>query len=276
MIEVQLGQYRIGVATDFGPRVTSLRLGDGPEVLAALDDECVIEHAGGVYRFRGGHRLWAAPEIAATTYANEDHRCDVEEVDGRVVISAPADEAGITKEIAVKRASAGLLVEHTIRRSSAAAGGVAAWAITQFPPGGVAILPLLGENTGSLPNRQLVFWPYTSLPDDRLELGAESVRVRAEGGPNLKIGSGPSAGRTGYFRSGLLFTKELVDASAGEAVDLGATSQVFVGPWFCELETVSGLVDGVDEAAHLTELWCVSSCPDIGAAEDLILGASRL
>ena len=51
---------------------------------ATLGDDVVIRHPdSGVYRMRGGHRLWAAPEVPAVTYSPDDHRCEVVADPGR-------------------------------------------------------------------------------------------------------------------------------------------------------------------------------------------------
>ena len=56
----------------------SLRRDNGPELFAQLGEDVVIDHPGsGIYRFHGGHRLWAAPEVPAITYASDDHPCVV-------------------------------------------------------------------------------------------------------------------------------------------------------------------------------------------------------
>ncbi|HKY47390.1 MAG TPA: hypothetical protein VJQ79_05325, partial [Acidimicrobiia bacterium] len=83
LISLELGPYSIAAATAFGPRLASLRYRQGPELFAQLSDEVLINHPdSGTYRFRGGHRLWAAPEVPAITYASDDHPCVVTTGDG--------------------------------------------------------------------------------------------------------------------------------------------------------------------------------------------------
>lgn len=260
MIDVDLGPYRIGVATDYGPRVVSLRRDDGPEVLASLGLDSRIDYPGGIYHFRGGHRLWAAPEVAAVTYASDGHECSVEVGDYRVTVSSPADDAGITKEISVVVNGETLEVQHSISGD----GRFAAWAITQLPLGGVAFLAMNDAETAPLPNRNLVLWPYTSVEDDRLTLRDRAVMVDASDGPALKVGVGPRPGRLGYLREGQLFVKETLAATEGAVPDLGAAAQVYVGQGFCELETVGGLGES---SATITERWEVVSCRSRDEAE---------
>ena len=56
----------------------------------------------GTYRFHGGHRLWAAPEVPAITYAPDDHPCAVTTGDDGLTIRAPVDAAGLIKDVSVE------------------------------------------------------------------------------------------------------------------------------------------------------------------------------
>lgn len=266
MPEVDLGSYRIGVATGYGPRVVSLRRGGGPEVLARLGPDSKIEHAGTTYHFHGGHRLWAAPETAETTYAADDHSCTVVVEDADVTVTGPPDSAGVTKQITVMAAGDALEVEQKISFHNGNRE-LAAWAITQLPLGGVGFLALGRGETAPSPNRQLVLWPYTSLGDERLTLDDRLVMVDGRDGSALKVGTGPGPGRLGYLRDGQLFLKETVACSTGPMPDLGAAAQIYVGQGFCELETVGGLSEG---EATITERWTVVPCDDREQAERLV------
>ena len=79
MVEsLTLGPYRLAAATEFGPRVTSLRRHDSPDFFVRLDPAVALRQPDGqVYRLRGGHRLWVGPEIPEVTYAPDDHGCEV-------------------------------------------------------------------------------------------------------------------------------------------------------------------------------------------------------
>ncbi len=273
MIVVALGPYRLEVAHDYGPRLTGLRRDDGPEILAKLGQDVVIEHERGVYRFQGGHRLWVAPEIPELTYANDDHQCFVDAGHDHIRVHAGVDDAGFIKEIAVTLDEDGWLrVDHTVTREPGAIEGMSAWAITQVPLGGIGLMPLTGEDTAPLPNRTLVLWPYTSPADERLGLTRHGVEIRADGGDPVKVGTGPRRPRLGYLRNGQLFVKEFLTATEGAVPDFGAGSQVYVGQDFCELETIGGLAEGT--FATLTERWCVRACESIEAAWAILVEES--
>lgn len=267
MATVTLGDYHVEVAEEFGPRIVGLRRGEGDEVLVSLGPDAVIDHAGGIFRFRGGHRLWASPEIAASTYASDDHPCNLTVGEDSLTVSAEPDGAGLAKTITVRPEGDSLVVEHVIERDR---GGLvmAAWGITQLPIGGTALVPLDGPETSPLPNRSLVLWPYTDLHDSRFRFGQSGVEIEADAGDPLKLGTMGWRSRLGYLRNGQLFTKEIVNSSIGVVPDFGASHQVYVGQGFCELETLGGQV--AEGPARLTERWHVADCSGLDLAWDMV------
>ena len=66
------GGLRVAVATGFGPRIIGLEREDSGNLLAVLPDAWQPGVGGERYLFRGGHRLWVAPEVAAVTYRPDD------------------------------------------------------------------------------------------------------------------------------------------------------------------------------------------------------------
>lgn len=270
---IQLGPYRLEIASDFGPRITSLRLEDGPEQFVSLNKEIALDYPGGTFEFRGGHRLWAAPEDPSVTYASDKHDCVISQRDGVVTVSAPQDDAGLVKEITVSVDDGSLVVQHRLTSSSEPGVIAAAWAITQLPMGGTAIVPFEAEDTAPSANRYLVLWPYTSIEDRRVSLWDEAVEVRALDGPYFKLGVGPSPGRLGYYHDGVVFIKEIESAADREVPDFGAAGQVYIGQGFCELESVGGLTDlSSGGEAVLSERWSIVECADLDAAIQLTVG----
>lgn len=274
-MEFDLDPYFVEVATAFGPRVTGLRLGGLDNVLAALSPTVVVGPDANPYRFHGGHRVWASPEIPEITYSPDDFECAVNADARTVVVSARPDRAGIVKELTVSAQGVSLLVVNRLLFTRDLGRRMAAWAITQFPYGGTAIMPVTGEPTGPEPNRSVVLWPYTSLADPRLTLTDSAVLVEASGEIPVKVGTGPSPGKLGYLRDGLLFSKTVEPAGGGNAPDRGAVGQVFVGDGFCELESVGRLRRATEGAiASVSEVWTLVECADLDTALELVVGAT--
>jgi hypothetical protein len=268
-LSLELGPYRVRVATGYGPRVIGLSLGGGPELFAQLPPEVVIERPdGGTYRFHGGHRLWASPEVPEITYAPDEHPCDVTRGRDQVAINGPADRAGLAKSIVVRLDGGRLSVEHTLLNQGPGTIAAAPWAITQLPLGGSALMPLAAPGSEGLQaSHSLVLWPYTDLSDPRLRWRELALVIETVAGPKFKVGSGPAPGRLGYLRQGHLFTKEVAAVGPGTYPDRGAVAQIYADGSFCELESVGPITElAPGEAVSHIELWAVETCDDLDAA----------
>ena len=71
-------------------------------------------------------------------------------------------------------------ISQTLTNHNARAGQCAPWAITQFKPGGVAILPLNRTDSAMLPNCSLAIWSHTDLSGTCLHWGREHPRILAK------------------------------------------------------------------------------------------------
>lgn len=275
LIDLEIGPYRVAAATAFGPRLVSLGYRHGPELFAQLPDDVLITHPdSGTYRFRGGHRLWAAPEVPAITYASDDHPCVVTtETDG-LAITAPVDPAGLIKRVTVSLEGERLVVDHHLTNAGFRPVTVALWGITQFRLGGVALIPI---GTGIVhdpfqADSSLVIWPYTDLTDPRLSWRRQAAIIEGTPGPAFKVGSGPDPGRIGYLFDRHLFLKEVLPAGMGTYIDRGAVAQFYVENSFCELESVgpAAALDPGSSVSH-REIWEVTECADLATAYDRVV-----
>ena len=264
---MKLGRFVVEAAVEFGPRIKGLSVEGGENLLAVLSPEVVVGDPEDPYRFMGGHRVWASPEVPEFSYAPDGHECSVGSGADSLTISAGEDRAGIVKEITVSRRGERLDVVNRLRLTRPLGDVFSAWAITQFPQGGTAIIPLAGADTAPLPNRRLVLWPYTSLTDPRITVRSDAVLMEASEGDQIKLGAGPTPGRLGYWRDGWLFMKTVEDATEHDVPDMGANGQVYVGSGFCELESVGGAVPATEGAvATVSEVWNLLECPDLDSA----------
>lgn len=269
-VEISLGPYLLRVAVEFGPRILGFRRQPGPELFAVLGDEVVIDRPdSGVYRFRGGHRLWASPELPPITYAPDDEPCQVTQEEDTVTVEGRADRAGLIKRITLRGGEQDVVVDHELGNAGAGPIEVAPWSLSQLALGGVAIVPLWGppDEHGLWASSSLVSWPYTDLSDPRVTFHRGALTVAAEASRPFKIGTGPDPGRLGYLLDGYLFTKEVVPAGAGTYADRGAVGQFYLGDSFCELETLGPLVTlQLDDWATHREVWRIEQCEDVGTA----------
>jgi hypothetical protein len=278
-VSISLGPYLLQVATDFGPRIVGFRRDGGPDLMAVLGPGVVIDRPdSGIYRFRGGHRLWAAPEVPSITYAPDDEPCEISTGSENASVVGPPDRAGLVKRIDLSHSDDGPLVDHVLTNAGSEPIQVAPWAITQLRLGGTAIIPIDGKAD---PDRlqahaSLALWPYTDLGDPRVTWHEGALMVRAQAGPAFKIGTGPDPGRLGYLLDGHLFTKTVEPAREGGYPDRGAVGQFYLGDAFCELETVGPLVNlqPEEETSH-REVWAMGACDDQDAAWAVVSEGGR-
>lgn len=271
-----LGPYVLQVAVEFGPRVLGFRRDPGPEMFAQLGPDSVIDRPdSGVYRFRGGHRLWASPEVPVITYAPDDEPCGVSSGTDRVAIVGRADRAGLIKGIDLMLSDGSLQVDHVLTNAGSQPIEAAPWAITQVRPGGEAIMPIEGQADPNRlqANRSLIMWPYTDLTDPRVTFHSDALSVRADAGPAFKVGTGPDPGRLGYLLDGHLFTKTVEPSHGGLHPDRGAVGQLYLGDVFCELETIGRLVtlEPGEETSH-REVWEIEECDSLESAVTRLIG----
>lgn len=250
-------------AADFGPRIVSLVPTGGPNLFADLGDLGIGIPGGGRYVFRGGHRLWTAPEVPETTY-EPDHIPVSWRVDDRhLTIHSP--NTGIGKTIEILAGGDGVVVTHTVTNHTDDAVELAPWAITQLRPGGTALLPLHDaplDRYELQANSTVVGWPYTDWGALEYDLSAHVVHLAADRQMPTKIGTSLDRGWLGYVNDGWLFTKY---ARRGpiSPVDRGAQAEIYISADFVELETLGSLVrlEPGESTVH-DEAWQVAPAPD--------------
>jgi len=227
-----------------GPRIVSLSLPNKSNVLAELP-ELVEPTALGDYNFRGGHRLWHAPEQMPRTYAPDDDPVSVtESMEGVEFIQAVEEHTGIRKKLAIRLDidSPKLTVDHVLTNEGNLPTVLAPWAITMLPLGGTAVLPVSAASNNDLqPNQHLAIWPYSRLNDPRLHFVDSSLVVQGRAGDRCKLGFSNRAGWIAYWQPGTIFVKHTEFQPDRAYPDLNSSSEFFVNERFLELETLGPL-----------------------------------
>jgi hypothetical protein len=217
----------------------------------------------GWYHLRGGHRLWRAPQHSLYTSIPENQPVQVEEFDRGVRLVQPADaHSGICKSIEIQLADdrPAVVLNHRLTNESSAPVELSAWGVTQVPLGGRIILPQADapqdmENSG--PNRNLVFWPYTNLPDDRLEIQNRYLLFDAQPAAHeFKLGTYNPHGWIGYCVGSCFFCKRFFPQAGQTYPDMGSNVEIYCNHHFAEIETLSPLrrLEAGDSIEH-TEIW---------------------
>lgn len=213
-----------------------------------LPESASAETPYGTYYFRGGHRIWHAPEAMPRTYI-PDVEVKVTELSDGVLLEAPTEVgAGIRKQIKLQLASdkPSLTLIHTLINDGMWTVELAPWAITQFRLGGTVILPMPVGNSdaaGLLHNRQMSIWPYTRFNDPRVKWDDEYIVFKADAlMPPFKIGYFNQHGWIAYWLDGVLFRKTFEVQAGLPHPDNNCNAEMYCNDKFVELETVAPLI----------------------------------
>jgi hypothetical protein len=256
------GSLSVEYLLDAGPRIVRLRYMDGENLLAEIPDRS-LDTEYGKYFFRGGHRLWHAPEVIPRTYIPDNDPITTAQLKDGIVLIQPIEHGtGFQKSIQIilKKDSARVTINHTLLNKGMWSVNLSAWAITQFPLGGFAILPQTikpSDTSGLLPNRSFALWPYSSINDPRLNLADDLIVLHATASlPPLKIGYANSAGWIAYYRNSMLLIKRFSPMLDRQFPDLGCNAEIYCGDQFVELETLSPFT-AINPGRSLfhTEIW---------------------
>lgn len=244
------------------PRIVRFNPIGKPNMFADLGNENLTT-AYGDFHFRGGHRLWHAPEAMPRTYIPDNDGAKVSEIPGGVRIDQPVEAwTNISKslEIRLNPDQPQVIVRHELRNDGPWAAELAPWALTMLRLGGVAIFPQPVGNVdpaGLLANRQLSIWPYTKMDDPRLVLRDDFILIRATPSlPPVKIGYFNPHGWAAYWLEGTLFVKRFDSPAGANFPDGGCNTETYCNHKFIELESLGALSQLAPGATAIhTETW---------------------
>jgi hypothetical protein len=277
------GLIEAHVVTDVGPRIIDLRVPGGVNLFH------IREGVGGrneaTYMFRGGWRLWIAPERSESTYALDNAACAAEIVgESTLRVTAPPQlAAGIQKtiEVSLSHGEPRLRLVSHIQNISAHPLTYAAWSLPVMQPGGRAFVPLdVGPLSAFDATRRLLLWSYAKFADPRYQFGDRLIQIDTKkvkapppsrtGRPEdeSKIGVDSAQGWAAYLIDGILFLKRFPHAAAGQYPDGGATIEVYSNHEFLELEHL-GLLTTIapGEDIMFPEDWWVFTGASVPTAE---------
>lgn len=241
-VKLENSSVALWVTQEAGPRVIGLQLPGGGNLMAVIPGVASTTPSGNVYQFRGGHRLWHAPEDPERTYLPDDAPVAITSIPNGIQVTQPVEAgSGIEKRMSITLSgeSAQVIIDHTLTNRGLWPVELAPWAITQLKPGGFAILPQATAETGLLPNRRLAFWPYASINSPHLQLGDRYIFVHAAmNDGKFKMGWANPAGWLAYAVDDTLFVKRAAYQADGDYYDFGSSSECYCDPRIIELETL--------------------------------------
>ena len=250
------GKTKLLITADFGPRVIFFGK-DGGQNLFFEDAENSINNAG--WKIYGGHRLWKSPEDKST-YEPDNRPVAFTEHEHGVSVTAPVETlTGLQKTIEIIfNGDSSVTVRHSIVNKGKTRITCALWALTVLAPGGVLTVPLKTNDTGWLPNRNLVFWPYSNISDARFALENDKFTLKQDRSAvsAFKVGTRCAAGSAVYKNSNGTFKKSWAETADAEYPDFGCSFEAYTNNLMLESETLSPLytLEPNQSASH-TEIW---------------------
>jgi hypothetical protein len=258
-IELSNEALSLLITKSIGPRIISLNLNGEKNLLAQIPNGVAECTNVGTYHFYGGHRLWHAPEDVARTYMPDDDPVTITEIDHGVHLLQNVEKlTGIQKsmEVILPGKQPQVTIKHQITNLGLWPIETAAWAITQLRPGGTAILPQSSIDTGKLPNRALVMWPYTDMSDKNISWMKDRIQVAIDFKGSFKVGFPNPRGWLAYIVDDTLFIKRAAYFAQEPYFDFNCSSECYADDRFVELETLSPikLLNPGESITHV-ETW---------------------
>ncbi len=243
-------------------RISGLKLQGKTNLLADLSNLPPVHTPSGDFYFRGGHRLWHAPEAMPRTYAPDTGRLKIVDLPNGVHLEDQVEEStGIRKMVEIRMApdKPSLTLIHTLINEGVWAVELAPWALTQFRLGGMVIMPQSVEKideAGLLPNRQISFWSYTHVNDPHLILRDDYILFKANALHPFKLGYFNPYGWLAYYIDGVFFRKTFLAQPDTVYPDNNCNSEVYCNEKFVEIESLGPLTKlNPGKSVNHIEIW---------------------
>lgn len=246
---------RVDYFTDVGPRIIGLYAQGVEGNLLAVSPDVHWPTPHGEYYLHGGHRLWTAPENPF--YTCPEGNVEILSENNKVTLRSDVDASGLQKEITFLLNKNCVNLTHRVTWHGSEPIELAPWAITQVKLGGMAILPQSRLDSGLQPNRNIVFWPYSRLNDERLTLHDDLILIRGRPAKEpFKVGNHNPYGWIAYAMNHVLFTKRFSANAWNRYPDMGCNVESYVKDSSVELETLGPLATlRSGEQVTYTETW---------------------
>jgi hypothetical protein len=283
------GVVEIVVTSAIGPRIVDFRRIGADNVFHLRDSEAGTSGES-EWIFRGGWRLWVAPEETDTTYEPDNERCAVTMLGsgGVRVTGPPQSRAGIQKSVDVSLAAdrPRARIVSRIRNVSDRPVAYAAWSLSVMKPGGRAFVPFdVGDLRAFSDTRRLILWSYAKFADPRYRFGDRLIQVdhtkviapTSSGGSGRradesKIGVDTRQGWAAYLLGATLYVKRFPHDRSGRYPDKGSTVEIYSSSEFLEVENLSPMVT-IQPGHELIypEEWSLFDRVQIGSEESAAL-----
>ena len=111
-------------------------------------------------------------------------------------------------------------------------------------------------DTGFLPNRNLVFWQYSDMTDDRFATDGKKVTLTWKDRPPFKVGALIDDGKITIRTKGVVFTKSFGYEAGADYPDMQCNAELYTNELMFEVESLSPhLTLEPGESAEHVEVW---------------------
>jgi hypothetical protein len=242
------GEVELIVTSDIGPRIMRYGFVNGQNFFKVFDDQ-LGKSGEPEWQFRGGHRLWLAPEDARLTYAPDNSPVAVEVKECTLIATQPVEPStGLVKQIEVKLAPSGTDVEvvHRMKNTLPFAITMAPWALTMLAQGGTAVTgfpPRARHEDVLAPTNPLVMWAFTDLRDRRWTFLEKYLVLRQDPREHAHTKLGLFNANTwgAYMLGSELFLKRCRAVPGRTYPDMGCSYETFASAEMLEIETLGPL-----------------------------------
>ncbi|MGF1449725.1 MAG: hypothetical protein ACFB20_09950 [Opitutales bacterium] len=262
-LELNTGAARLVVPRDIGPRVISLRLGEGANLFHNVG-EALGQSGEDEWELRGGHRLWHSPEDPDRTYELDNFPIEVEPLtsgNGLNIVGNPDEFTRMQKRIEIEVVDTHTFkITHTLENQNLWPVACAPWSLSVMEKGGFGVIPLLpkgNHETDLLPSYSIVPWTYTDFthPCWRFErdfIGVDMTQAKG----SQKIGLTGTLGWSAYWQEAGTFVKYAPYEVGPMYPDRGCVFEAFCCDFMIELEAL-GPLECLEpgEDCELVEWW---------------------
>ena len=216
-VEISNGTVDVVVTVDVGPRIIRFGFTGKENMFCEVPQttQPVDEPVGGVWKMKGGHRLWHSPENMPRSYIPDDAPVEWCKIENGIKVKQKVEPwVQIEKEMEITLAACcdRVRVVHRLTNRNAWPVEFSVWGITVMSQGGKEIVPQPARDTGFLGNRVLALWPYSKMNDRRVYWGDKYIVLQQDPGAErpFKFGINNEDGWAAYFNHGNLFIKRYV------------------------------------------------------------------
>jgi len=256
-----INDMQMVVVTEVGPRVMSLSVGGGENIL--FNDDA-LEIQAGDWRIYGGHRFWISPETVVS-YAPDNSACVVKQQDGVFSAMAPvAPDTLLQKRFEILEQDGKFLLRHVVRNTGTMLYQGGLWGLTCVNPTGKVFFPW-GRPGNVWETKSIQYWPkwggtHTSDVASSQWKQTSDLFVIEPTGEEGKVGTAGYEGFIGLSRPDCTFFKCFTHLEGANYPDNGCSVEAYTCSAFIELETLSPsyILYPEEEFSH-AEHWFITS-----------------